>query len=343
MNPLAEARGLTKLYPLRQGLFGRKHGAVKALGGVDLQVYSRECLALVGESGSGKTTLGRCLLRLLEPTSGQVFFAGEELTGLDPEELRRRRRRFQMVFQDPYGSLNPRMRIRTLLEEPLAVHKLVPRGERRERATQLLAMVGLEADALDRFPHQFSGGQRQRIGIARALSTAPELIVADEPVSALDVSVRAQIVNLLYRLQRQLGLTLLFISHDLALMEQIADRVVVLYLGGVVEVCDARRLSAEALHPYTVSLLSAVPVPDPVRTRRRILLPGDPPSPTAPPPGCTFHPRCPVARERCRVETPVLTPAAHGGQVACFHPGDLALATEPARAGTNATQSRTDG
>jgi peptide/nickel transport system ATP-binding protein len=296
-------------------------GQVRALDGVDLEVRRGETFALVGESGSGKTTLGRCLVRLLDPDAGQILFDGEDLLGLSGRRLRRRRRRFQMVFQDPWGSLDPRMRVGAIVEEPLAVHGLAD-GRRAERVAELLASVGLGEDAARRFPHQFSGGQRQRIGIARALATEPDLLVADEPVSALDVSVQAQIVNLLVRLQQDLGLTLIFIAHDLAVVEQIADRVAVMYLGRIVESGPRETLFAHPRHPYTMSLLAAVPVPEVGRPRRRIVLPGELPSPVEPPPGCPFHPRCPVARPHCAVDTPPLSAAGGGGSVACFHPGE---------------------
>lgn len=333
MSWLVETRGLTKHFPIHRGLLQRRHGEVRALDGVDLTIRRGECFALVGESGSGKTTLGRCLVRLIEPTAGEIFFEGEDLLALSGRALRQRRRRFQMIFQDPYGSLNPRMRVARILDEPLAVHDLVPRGaERRRRIAELLDLVGLPTDALDRFPHEFSGGQRQRIGIARALATEPELLIADEPVSALDVSVRAQIVNLLYDLQRDLGLTLLFIGHDLALVEQISDRVAVLYLGRMVEVGERRDIFEQPQHPYTVSLLSAVPVADPGQHRKRIVLLGDPPSPANPPGGCPFHPRCPIARPHCSVDVPQLVPDATGRAVACHYPGELPREGLPASA-----------
>jgi peptide/nickel transport system ATP-binding protein len=281
----------------------------------------------VGESGSGKTTLGRCLIRLLEPTSGSIRFEGEDLVALDAGELRRRRRRFQMIFQDPYGSLNPRLSVADALAEPIVVHGIARGAEVGERVRELLRLVGLPESAAARYPHEFSGGQRQRVGIARALATEPRLVVADEPVSALDVSVRAQIINLLAQLQQRLGLAMVFVAHDLAVVEQIADRVAVLYLGKVVEMAPARALFRRPLHPYTVSLLSAVPVPEPGRRRQRILLPGDPPSPLHTPPGCRFHTRCPIARPRCAIETPPLAPLASGTPdhaVACFYAGELA-------------------
>ncbi|HEX2252492.1 MAG TPA: ABC transporter ATP-binding protein [Thermoanaerobaculia bacterium] len=318
-------RGLSKHFPVHHGLLRRARGTVRAVDGVDLDVDRGECVALVGESGSGKTTFARCAMRLVEPTAGSVRLGGVDLLALGAAALRRRRRDFQMVFQDPFGSLNPRMRVGRALAEPLAVHGIVPRAQRRRRVAELLDMVGLPPAAAERFPHEFSGGQRQRIGIARALATGPALLVADEPVSALDVSVRAQVVNLLADLQRRLDLALLFIAHDLALVEHVADRVAVLYLGRVVEEAPRDALFARPQHPYTVGLLASVPVPEPSagrRTRRAPL--GDPPSPLAPPPGCPFHPRCPIARERCAAEAPPLAEVAPGHRVACWFPGEAA-------------------
>jgi peptide/nickel transport system ATP-binding protein len=321
--PLLELRGLEKRFPRPGGLPGRRRW-LRAVDGVDLALARGECLAVVGESGSGKTTLGRCALRLLEPTAGSVRFAGEDLLALPAGELRRCRRRFQMVFQDPASSLSPRMRVGEILAEPLQAHRLGTRTERRRRVAELLELVGLPAAAAERYPHELSGGQRQRIGIGRALATEPELVVADEPVSALDVSVRAQVINLLARLQDRYALALLFIAHDLAVVEQIAHRVAVVYLGRVVELGPRAAVFATPQHPYTASLLSAVPDPDPHRRRRRIVLDGEPPSPLAPPPGCPFHPRCPIARPRCAAETPPLAEVAQGHLAACFYPGELA-------------------
>jgi peptide/nickel transport system ATP-binding protein len=333
-GPLVAARGILKEFPVRRGLFQRTEGAVKAVAGVDLEIRRGECLALVGESGSGKTTLGRCLIRLVEPDSGRILFDGEDLLALGSKELRAQRRRFQMVFQDPYSSLDPRQRVGSIVAEPLAIHDRVPKAGRAARVAELLATVGLDPALAARYPHQLSGGQRQRVGIARALAVEPELLVADEPVSALDVSVRAQILELLADLRRRLGLSMLLISHDLAAVAQLADRVAVLYLGRVVELAPSTELFRRPLHPYTVSLLSAVPVPEPRRRRDRIVLAGELPSPLAPPPGCPFHPRCPIARPHCAAEAPELaapelavpdlaSPGEGMHPAACFYPGEL--------------------
>jgi oligopeptide transport system ATP-binding protein len=320
MSVLLAVEGLVKEYAVRRGLLQRWRGTVHAVAGVDLTVDKGECVALVGESGSGKTTLGRCIVRLVEPTAGRIFFAGEDLLALAGRELRSRRRRLQMVFQDPFGSLDPRQRVGAIVAEPLG------RAERAARAAELLAGVGLEPELASRYPHELSGGQRQRVGIARALAPAPELLVADEPVSSLDVSVRGQILALLADFSGRLGLALLLIAHDMAAVERLADRVAVMYLGRIVELAPRAALFSRPLHPYTASLLSAVPVADPGRRRSRIVLPGEPPSPLAPPAGCPFHPRCPIARPRCASERPALAPPSEGEwdrRVACFYPGEI--------------------
>ena len=337
MSALLSIHGLRKEYPVRRGFLLRRQGTVHALAGVDLIVARGECLALVGESGSGKTTLGRCALRLIEPTAGRIVFDGEDLLALSGGELRRRRRRFQMVFQDPFGSLDPRQRIQSVVAEPLEIHSALGRAERAARVRELLAIVGLGPELANRFPHELSGGQRQRVGIARALAPEPDLLVADEPVSSLDVSVRGQILDLLTGLRGRLRLTMLLIAHDMAAVERLADRVAVMYLGRIVELAPSAALFGRPLHPYTVSLLSAVPVADPGRRRNRIVLPGEPPSPLGPPPGCPFHPRCPIARPRCAAETPALAPPGSAGILsaaadgsgewerlaACFYPGEM--------------------
>ena len=319
---LLEVAGLTKHFPIRKGLFSRVVGQVRAVDGVSFHVAKGETLGLVGESGCGKTTTGRCILRLIEPTSGSVKFAGQEVTTLGRDALRAMRRRMQIVFQDPYSSLNPRLTIASMLAEPLHIHGLARGAKARERIAELLTLVGLAPDHARRYPHEFSGGQRQRLGIARALAVEPELVVLDEPVSALDVSIQAQIINLLQDLQKRIGLTYLFVAHDLSVVEHISDRVAVMYLGRIVEVASRDTLYTDPRHPYTQALLSAVPVPDPDRRSQRIVLRGDVPSAARPPAGCRFHPRCPRAEQpgamaRCSVEDPVLREVAPGHWVAC--------------------------
>jgi oligopeptide/dipeptide ABC transporter ATP-binding protein len=316
--PLLEVTGLRKYFPVRRGFFGKPTAWVRAVDGVSLAVRAGETLALVGESGSGKTTAGRCILRLLEPTAGSVRFDGVDLLALPPRAMRRMRRNIQVVFQDPYASLNPRLRVGTIVREPLEIHRIgAGRRDRDEMVAALLRRVGLDPAMMRRFPHEFSGGQRQRIGVARALALRPRLIVADEPVSALDVSVQAQVINLLIDLQEEFGLAYLFIAHDLAVVERIADRVAVMYLGRIVEVGSREEILRNPLHPYTKALLQAVPIPDPARSRERTVLRGDLPSPADPPPGCRFHTRCPEVIEACRRDDPPLMEASPGHWVAC--------------------------
>jgi oligopeptide/dipeptide ABC transporter ATP-binding protein len=315
---LLEVQNLRVHFPVKQGVFARVRGHVRAVDDVSLTVAAGETVGLVGESGCGKTTLGRAVIRLVEPTGGTIRFEGEDLTRLRGAALRAKRRHFQMIFQDPFSSLNPRLTVGESIGEALDLHRLTPTREaRRQRIGELLAGVGLDAAQAERFPHEFSGGQRQRIGIARALAVEPRLIVCDEPVSALDVSVQAQVVNLLQDLQRDRGLAYLFISHDLAVVEHLSHRIVVMYLGRIVEVGPAKELCRTPRHPYTQALISAVPVVDPDAKRQRIILAGDVPSPIHPPGGCPFHPRCPVAEARCRTEVPPLRETACDRLVAC--------------------------
>ena len=318
-EPLLEVRDLVKRYPVRRGLFARVSSWVRAVDGVSLDIRPGETLALVGESGSGKTTLGRCLLRLVEPTSGAIRFDGSDFLALPPKALRRARRNIQVVFQDPYGSLNPRMTIGTIVREPLDIHHIGRRGAEREGMVDaLLLRVGLDPAMKRRYPHAFSGGQRQRIGVARAIALKPKLIVADEPVSALDVSIQAQVINLLIDLQEEYRCAYLFIAHDLALVERFADRVAVMYLGRIVETAPTRELFTHPRHPYTQALLQAIPVPDPEHVgRNAAIVEGVLPSPADPPPGCRFHPRCPIAVAVCRREDPALRTVAPGHGAAC--------------------------
>jgi len=326
MKPLLEVKRLKKHFPIKSGFFKKTTGYVKAVDGIDLQVFPGETLGIVGESGCGKSTTGRTILRLLEPTAGEVWFDGKDLARLSREEMRRMRKDLQMVFQDPYASLNPRMTIKQILMESLAVHNIGTREERLATIEEMIEIVGLRKEHLNRHPHDFSGGQRQRIGIARALVVKPKLIIADEPVSALDVSIQSQILNLLKDLKKEFNLTLMFISHDLSVVKHLCDRVAVMYLGRVVEIADKRTLFDNPSHPYTRALLSAVPVAKPRQKRERILLTGDLPSPANPPSGCTFHPRCPHATDLCKTKAPSLADIGGGQFVSCHlvHAGELA-------------------
>jgi oligopeptide transport system ATP-binding protein len=318
---LLEVRNLVKHFEVGGGMFGKPGGLVRAVDGVSFAIRRGETLGLVGESGCGKTTTGRCVLQLERPTSGQIIFEGRDLTTLDVHEMRTVRRKLQVIFQDPYSSLNPRMTIAEMIAEPLAVHGIVRgAGARRDRVQQLLRHVGLLPQHASRYPHQLSGGQRQRVGVARALAMEPSLIICDEPVSALDVSIQAQIINLLEDLQAEFGLTYLFIAHDLAVVRHISDRVAVMYLGKIVEMSDRKTLYDDPLHPYTRALLSAVPIPDPEleMRRERVVLRGEVPSPLNPPSGCVFHPRCPIAVERCRSVIPDLREPRPAHHAACL-------------------------
>jgi oligopeptide/dipeptide ABC transporter ATP-binding protein len=320
-EPVLVVRDLVKHFEVRAGLFSRAAGVVKAVDGVSFTIHRGETLGLVGESGCGKTTTGRCILLLERPTSGQVIFEGRDLATLSPAELRAVRRRIQVIFQDPYSSLNPRMTVGQIIAEPLYVHGLVPdRARRAARVRELLGHAGLLPAMADRYPHELSGGQRQRVGIARALALEPSLIICDEPVSALDVSIQAQIINLLEELQERFGLTYLFVAHDLSVVRHISDRVAVMYLGKIVEITDRAALYAEPQHPYTKALLSAVPIPDPVveAGRERVVLGGEVPSPLTPPGGCVFHPRCPIAIPDCARTVPPLREVRPRHEAACI-------------------------
>jgi peptide/nickel transport system ATP-binding protein len=324
-GPLLEAVAVSKRYRVGNHLLARFNKVVRAVEQVSVAVREGETLGLVGESGCGKSTLGRCLIRLYEVSEGRILFDGTDITSLGPRALGPHRERMQMVFQDPAASLNPRRRVGELLAEPLIVHRRGTRAEIRARVRELLREVGLRPEHEERFPHEFSGGQQQRIGIARALALAPRLIMADEPVSALDASVQAQIVNLFMDLQQRLSLTYVFIAHDLSVVRQVSARVAVMYLGAIVEIGPTDAVLRAPAHPYTRALISAVPMPDPAApSRRRIILEGDVPSPIDPPSGCPFHPRCSFATDRCRNERPKLAPQERGWEVACHHPLDMA-------------------
>lgn len=316
-EPLLKVENLQKHFPITGGVLGRQISSVKAVDGVSFTVNKGETLGIVGESGCGKSTTGRMLMRLIDPTDGKVTFQDRELTSLSNSEMRKMRREIQMVFQDPYASLNPRHTVEQILEEPLKVHGIGSQKERRQRVRELLEIVGLSSYHAKRYPHQFSGGQRQRIGIARALMTRPKLIIADEPVSALDVSIQSQVLNLMQDLQKEFGLTYIFIAHDLGVVRHISDRVGVMYLGRMVELSSSEALYDKPMHPYTQALLSAVPIPDPEFKRETILLQGDIPSPSNPPSGCTFHTRCPHATEICKQKVPEFKEQQPGHYVAC--------------------------
>ncbi len=320
--PLLAARGVRKYFPIRKGVLQREVARVHAVDDVSLDVLPGETVGLVGESGCGKSTFGRCVLRLYELSGGTVEFQGRDISSLSRKDMRPLRREMQMVFQDPYASLNPRKRVGTIIGDPMRIHHTGDRGQIKRRVQELLQLVGLNPEHFNRYPHEFSGGQRQRIGVARALALNPKLIVADEPVSALDVSIQAQVVNLLDDLQDELGLTYLFIAHDLAVVRHVSDRIAVMYLGKIVEVSVAEELYRTPVHPYTEALLSAVPIPDPelAEQRERIVLQGDVPSPVTPPSGCRFHPRCRYATEICSQEEPPLVDHGHGHMAACHHP-----------------------
>lgn len=318
-SPLLKVENLTKSFPIYGGLFSREVASVKAVQGISFELKKGETLGLVGESGCGKSTLGRCLIRLHDTTSGKIIYNEKDITHIAGEELRDMRKKMQIIFQDPFASLNPRMTIGAILEEPLIIHNLYNSAkERADRIHELIDLVGLRREHLNRYPHEFSGGQRQRVGIARALAVNPELIVCDEPVSALDVSIQAQVINLLMELQQKLGLTYIFIAHDLKVVEHVSTKVAVMYLGKIVEMAEAEELYRNPKHPYTKALMSAIPVPDPRRHDERIILTGDVPSPINPPSGCHFHPRCPMAIEECKTKVAPLEIKSKDHIAACI-------------------------
>jgi oligopeptide transport system ATP-binding protein len=323
--PLLDARHLVKYYPIRGGVFMKEIAAVKAVDDVSLSIQKGETLGLVGESGCGKSTFGRAIMRLEEPTSGDVWYDGDNILTYDARQIRALRKKMQIIFQDPFSSLNPRKPVASIVGEPLLIHGMNSRQEREARVLELLQVVGLSKEHMRRYPHMFSGGQRQRIGVARALALNPKLVVCDEAVSALDVSIQAQVLNLLKDLQEEFHLTYLFISHDLHVVEHISDRVAVMYLGKIVEVADSRVIYGAPLHPYTQALLSASPMPDPELKRKRILLKGDVPSPINPPPGCRFHTRCPYAKDVCSEKEPPLGEINPGHQAACHFAGSVGV------------------
>jgi oligopeptide transport system ATP-binding protein len=321
-DTIVDLKNLKMYFPITRGLLRRKVGDIKAVDDVSFEIRKHETLGLVGESGCGKTTTGRCILRLYRPTSGNILFQGVDISGMEERRIRPLRRQMGAIFQDPYGSLNPREKAGTIAGKPLLIHRMAKKRDLNDHVAELFRLVGLDPSMMDRVPHEFSGGQRQRLGIARALACQPALIVCDEPISALDVSIQAQIINLLEDLQEKLGLTYLFIAHDLSMVQHVSDRVAVMYLGRIVEIADSLELYDNPLHPYTRALLSAVPIPNPrlERSRRRIVLKGEVPSPANPPAGCHFHPRCDLAKPDCRGKGPPLRDAGNGHQVACFEP-----------------------